>query len=118
MRSYLSKTVSRARIFRIVEGTFVPNVRGAEKMECRRLYQGVDKMKGIGKRVARTACAVFLLLILCLSKPCAGWAVKFDNWETGISVNEIVSLASNHDIPIMRSGIVSIREHFDPGKSY
>ena len=40
--------------------------------------------------------------------------MKFDIWETGIGINEVVSVASNHDIPIMRSGIVAIREHFDP----
>jgi len=98
----------------IVEETFVPNVRGAEKMECRRLYQEVEKTKGIRKRAVTKFHLVVLLLMMFILIPSAGWAVTFDIWETGISINEIVSLASNHDIPIMRSGIVAIREHFDP----
>jgi hypothetical protein len=71
-------------------------------------------MKGNGIRAVTTSTTVVLLLMTFISMPSVSWAVKFDIWETGISINEIVSLARNHDIPIMRSGIVTIREHFDP----
>jgi hypothetical protein len=69
---------------------------------------------GIGKRRVTTISIVVLWLLAFTLMPSAGWAVKYDMCETGISVNEVVSLARDHDIPVMRSGIVGIREHFDP----
>ncbi len=33
-------------------------------------------------------------------------AAKFDIWETGMDINQIVSVAREHNIPIARSGIV------------
>jgi hypothetical protein len=41
-------------------------------------------------------------------------AIKFDIWETGMSINEVVSLARQHDIPIASDGIVHGRKKFDP----
>lgn len=33
-------------------------------------------------------------------------AVKFDIWETGMSIHQVVSLAFKNDIPIARDGII------------
>jgi hypothetical protein len=33
-------------------------------------------------------------------------AIKFDIWETGMSINEVVSLAREHNISIARDGII------------
>jgi hypothetical protein len=41
-------------------------------------------------------------------------AIKFDIWETGMSINEVVSLARQRDIPIASDGIVHGRKKFDP----
>ena len=46
--------------------------------------------------------------------PTVSFGITFDIWETGISINEVVSLAREHDIPIMREGIIAIRNKFDP----
>ena len=37
-------------------------------------------------------------------------AIKFDIWETGMNIDEVVGLAREHDIPIMRDGIIAIRD--------
>jgi hypothetical protein len=46
--------------------------------------------------------------------PSVSFAITFDIWETGMSINEVVGLAKEHDIPIMREGIIAIRNKFDP----
>jgi len=46
--------------------------------------------------------------------PSVSFAITFDIWETGMSINEVVGLAREHDIPIMREGIIAIRNKFDP----
>ncbi len=46
--------------------------------------------------------------------PTASSAIKFDIWETGMSINEVVSLARQHDIPIAGDGIVHGYKKFNP----
>lgn len=62
----------------------ISHLRMPNTVEVRDL-QGVDKMKGNGKRAVTTIPLVGLLLIMFILIPGAGWAVKFDNWETRIS---------------------------------
>ena len=45
--------------------------------------------------------------------PSDSLAIGFDIWETGMNIDEVVGLAREHDIPIMRDGIIAIRERFD-----
>jgi hypothetical protein len=54
------------------------------------------------------------LLITVIIFPTAFSAIKFDIWETGMSINEVVSLAFKHDIPIARDGIIHGSKKFDP----
>jgi hypothetical protein len=49
---------------------------------------------------------VFTLFILPLAFPLSSPGVSFDFWETGMTINEVVSTAQKHDVPIARSGIV------------
>lgn len=57
-----------------------------------------------------------LLLIALVSVvvyPNSSSAVKFDMWETGMGINEIVSVARKYNIPIARTGIVHGYSKFD-----
>jgi hypothetical protein len=56
---------------------------------------------------------IFSLATL-ITFPGVSFGITFDIWETGMSINEVVGLARKHDIPIMRDGIIAIREKFDP----
>jgi hypothetical protein len=47
--------------------------------------------------------------------PATSSAIRFDIWETGMSINEVVSLARQHDIPIASDAIVHGSKKFDPG---
>jgi hypothetical protein len=42
------------------------------------------------------------------------FAIKFDIWETGMSINEVVSLANKHDIPIARENMYHGYKKFSP----
>jgi hypothetical protein len=53
----------------------------------------------------------FSLLVLF---PSASLAIRFDIWETGMSINEVVSLARQHDIPIASDGILHGSKKFEP----
>ena len=46
--------------------------------------------------------------------PSDSLAIRFDIWETGMSIGEVVSLARQHDIPIAGDGIVHGYKKFDP----
>ena len=59
-------------------------------------------------------CAFTCLLITVTILPTTSLAIKFDIWETGMSINEVVSLAFKNDIPIAREGIIHGRKKFDP----
>ncbi len=56
--------------------------------------------------------SLMVLVSLALS-PGSLWAVQFDMWETGMDMNEIVSVARKYNIPIARSGIVHGYSKFD-----
>jgi hypothetical protein len=55
---------------------------------------------------------IFSFVVLIVS-PTLCFGIAFDIWETGMSVNEVVSLAREHDIPIAREGIIHGRSKFD-----
>jgi len=58
----------------------------------------------------------YLIISLLLSAvfPIVSFAITFDIWETGISINEVVGLAREHDIPIARDGIIHGSKKFEP----
>jgi hypothetical protein len=47
--------------------------------------------------------------------PSDSLAIRFDIWETGMSINEVVNLARQHDIPIASDAIVHGSKKFEPG---
>jgi hypothetical protein len=46
----------------------------------------------------------FLLLLFTTALAPPAFAIDFDIWETGISRQEIISLAQRHDLPLSKSG--------------
>jgi hypothetical protein len=59
---------------------------------------------GLGGGMKR--CFLILSFSFLVLFPSDSSAIKFDIWETGMSINEVVSLARQHDIPIAGDGIV------------
>jgi hypothetical protein len=57
--------------------------------------------------------AVIILLTIFLF-PGISPAISVDIWETGMTIHEVVSKAKEHNIPIARSGIVTMSRGFDP----
>jgi hypothetical protein len=49
---------------------------------------------------------IFAMLIVLNLLPGNLLAVKFDRWETGMDIKEIVGVAKRYGIPIARTGIV------------
>jgi hypothetical protein len=54
-------------------------------------------------------CLVSLLLL-----PFVAFGVSFDFWETGMSINEVIRVAQEHDLPIARENVIHARTRFDP----
>jgi hypothetical protein len=56
---------------------------------------------------------IFSFVVL-IAPPTLSFGITFDIWETGMSVNEVVALARQHDIPIARENIYHVSKRFDP----
>jgi hypothetical protein len=50
---------------------------------------------------------------MLLASVCSSWAISFDIWETGLSRQEIVSLARQHNIPLAKSRVQINAKAFD-----
>ncbi len=59
----------------------------------------------------RWGLIVFVASLITVPGVCFG--LTFDIWETGMSINEVVSLAGQHDIPIARDGLIHEYKKFD-----
>ncbi len=59
----------------------------------------------------RWVLIVFVSALITGPGVCFG--LTFDIWETGMSINEVVSLARQHDIPIAREGLIHEYKKFD-----
>ncbi len=59
---------------------------------------------------------VFVVLVLCWN-PAYLLAFTFDNWQSGMTLDEVLNLSEKKDIPIKRDGLVGTKEHFDPKTS-
>jgi len=55
-----------------------------------------------------------MILAVVLLFPGISRAISFGIWETGMSIEEVVSVAREHDIPIARSGLIIGSKRFDP----
>ena len=56
---------------------------------------------------------IFSFAVLIMS-PALSFGITFDIWETGMSINEVVGVAGQHDIPIARENIYHASKRFDP----
>ena len=57
----------------------------------------------------------FLLsLVVLLISSGSSWAIEFDIWKTGITRQEMTSLAMQHDIPLARNGLHHSNKSFNP----
>lgn len=61
----------------------------------------------------RKVASLFFIVTMVVF-PAIVLAVTFDCWETGMSINEVIRVAQEHDIPIAREGVVHARKRFDP----
>jgi len=61
----------------------------------------------------RKVVGLFFIITMVVV-PAIALAVSFDCWETGMSINEVVRVAQEHDLPIARDGVIHLRKGFDP----
>ena len=59
---------------------------------------------------------VFVVLVLCWN-PGYLPAFTFDDWHSGMTLDEVLTLSEKKDIAIMKDGLVATKKHFDPDKS-
>ncbi len=59
---------------------------------------------------------VFVVLVLCWN-PGYLLAFSFDNWHSGMTLDEVLTLSEGKDLPIRRDGLVGTKEGFDPKTS-
>jgi hypothetical protein len=57
--------------------------------------------------------ALAFFLVTLITFPGVSFGITFDIWETGMSINEVVGLARQHDIPIARDGLIHGYKKFD-----
>jgi hypothetical protein len=60
-------------------------------------------------------CFLILSFSFLVLFPSDSLVIRFDIWETGMSINEVVNLARQHDIPIASDAIVHGSKKFEPG---
>ena len=63
------------------------------------------------RQVMKKIVPVAVSIILFLVGP--SYAARFDVWETGMDINEVVAMARKHNIPIARSGVYHSYKGFD-----
>jgi len=59
---------------------------------------------------------IFVVLVLCWN-PASLPAFTFDDWHSGMTLDEVLDLSEKKDLPIMRDGLISQNRHFDPKTS-
>ena len=59
---------------------------------------------------------LILLLVICWN-PANLFAFTFDAWRSGMTLDEVLNISEKSDLPIMRSGLLASKEHFDPETS-
>jgi hypothetical protein len=73
---------------------------------------GVGSHYAGGMNMRRFIGISFLMALIVF--PAIASAVAFDFWETGMSINEVIRVAQEHDLPIARDGVIHLRKGFDP----
>ena len=59
---------------------------------------------------------VFAVAVFCWN-PLSGLAFTFDDWHSGMTIDEVLDISEKRDLPINRYGLVIVNKHFDPGTS-
>lgn len=59
---------------------------------------------------------VFAVFVICCS-PAQILAFTFDNWNSGMTLDEVLTTSEEKDLPVRRDGFISLNKHFDPKTS-
>jgi hypothetical protein len=73
---------------------------------------GVGRHYAGGMNMRRFIGINFVMALIVF--PAIASAVAFDFWETGMSINEVIRVAQEHDLPIARENVIHARKRFDP----
>lgn len=57
--------------------------------------------------------SVVFTMLLFLLLPCTSLAAQFDVWDTGITLEQVVEVARQNNIPLRRSGIIAADKGFN-----
>ena len=57
-----------------------------------------------------------IALVFCVSTSVA-YAFSFDTWQSGMTLDEVLTISEQKDLPIRKWGVFSKSQHFDPKTS-
>lgn len=63
-------------------------------------------------RVGRRMRFFIMVFALVFSVPQSAQAISFDIWQTGLSRQEIISLAQRHNLPLARDGLIHSKKTY------
>lgn len=59
---------------------------------------------------------IFAVVVFCWN-PVSSSAFTFDDWHSGMTLDEVLDISEKKDLPINRYGLVIVNKHFDPKTS-
>lgn len=59
---------------------------------------------------------IFAVVVFCWN-PVSSSAFTFDDWHSGMTLDEVLNISEKKDLPINRDGLVIQNKHFDPSTS-
>jgi len=90
-------------------------LKSGRKIEASKCWReaGMIKCRKLGQIIGFSESEVATISIdKKVTTPSDGFS--FDIWKSGLTVAEVMDLAQDHDIPLHKSGIISINKHFNP----
>jgi hypothetical protein len=90
-------------------------LKSGRKIEASKCWQeaGMIRCRKLGQIIGFSENEVATVTIdKKVTAPSDGFS--FDIWKSGLTVAEAIDVAQEHDIPLHKSGIISINKHFNP----
>jgi len=90
-------------------------LKSGRKIEASKCWReaGMIKCRKLGQIIGFSESVVATISIdKKVTTPSDGFS--FDIWNSGLTVAEVMDLAQDHDIPLHKSGIISVNKHFNP----
>ena len=90
-------------------------LKSGRKIEASKCWReaGMIKCRKLGQIIGFSESEVAAVTIdKKVTAPSDGFS--FDIWRSGLMISEVIDLAKENDIPLHKSGIISVNKHFNP----